>query len=67
MVDAGDPLTCELLATGEAPLLVRIETRAGHGSGKPTAMAIEEIADQWAFLVKVLEIPLNGTPGADSR
>jgi len=53
--------------SGEAPLLVRIETRAGHGSGKPTAMAIEEIADQWAFLVKVLEIPLNGTPGADSR
>ncbi len=53
--------------SGEAPVLVRIETRAGHGAGKPTSMAIEEIADQWAFLVKVLKIPLNGTPGADSR
>lgn len=53
--------------SGEAPVLVRIETRAGHGAGKPTSMAIEEIADQWAFLVKVLKIPLNGTPGAASR
>ena len=39
---------------GEAPVLIRIETRAGHGSGKPTSMIIEEIADQWAFLVKIL-------------
>ncbi len=36
------------------PVLIRIETRAGHGAGKPTAKRIEEIADQWAFLVKVL-------------
>ena len=39
---------------GAAPVLVRIETRAGHGAGKPTAKIIEEIADQWAFLVKNL-------------
>ena len=39
---------------GKAPVLIRIETRAGHGSGKPTSMIIEELADQWAFLVKVL-------------
>ena len=32
------------------PLLIRVETRAGHGAGKPTWMQIEEIADQWAFL-----------------
>jgi prolyl oligopeptidase len=32
------------------PVLVRVETRAGHGGGKPTWMRIEEIADQWAFL-----------------
>jgi prolyl oligopeptidase len=36
------------------PVLIRIETRAGHGAGKPTAKIIEEIADQFAFLVKVL-------------
>jgi len=39
---------------GEAPVMIRIETRAGHGAGKPTSKVIEEIADQWAFLVKHL-------------
>jgi prolyl oligopeptidase len=39
---------------GTAPVLARIETRAGHGAGKPTAKLIEEVADQWAFLVKTL-------------
>ncbi len=32
------------------PILVRIETRAGHGAGKPTWMRIEEVSDQIAFL-----------------
>ena len=36
------------------PVLVRIATRAGHGGGKPTSKQLEEIADQWAFLVKNL-------------
>ena len=35
---------------GEAPVLIRIDTNAGHGAGKPTDKAIEEIADKWAFL-----------------
>jgi prolyl oligopeptidase len=35
---------------GDAPVLIRIETKAGHGGGKPTAKVIEEIADEWAFL-----------------
>lgn len=35
---------------GEAPVLIRIETRAGHGSGKPTEMQIAEYADMWAFI-----------------
>lgn len=43
---------------GSAPVLIRIETKAGHGAGKPTAKIIEEITDQWAFLIKVLEIEL---------
>lgn len=34
---------------GVRPRLLRVETRAGHGSGKPTDKAIEEIADVWAF------------------
>ena len=40
--------------SGAAPTLIRIETRAGHGAGKPTDKLIEEVADQWAFLVKNL-------------
>jgi prolyl oligopeptidase len=41
---------------GDAPVLIRIETKAGHGSGKPTSKWIEEIADQWAFLAYHLEL-----------
>lgn len=35
---------------GDAPVLIRIEMNAGHGAGKPTDKAIEEIADKWAFM-----------------
>ena len=38
------------------PTLIRIETKAGHGAGKPTAKIIEEAADQYAFLVKILRV-----------
>ena len=41
---------------GEKPVLIRIETKAGHGGGKPTAKVIEELADEWAFLVRALDI-----------
>ncbi|MGZ8919914.1 MAG: prolyl oligopeptidase family serine peptidase, partial [Limisphaerales bacterium] len=41
---------------GEDPVLIRIETKAGHGAGKPTAKIIEEAADRYAFLVKTLEM-----------
>jgi prolyl oligopeptidase len=41
---------------GENPVLIRIETKAGHGAGKPTDKVIEEIADQFAFLKQVLQI-----------
>ena len=37
--------------TSERPLLVRIETRAGHGMGKPTSKLIDESADLFAFLL----------------
>ncbi|MVW54714.1 prolyl oligopeptidase family serine peptidase [Sphingomonas sp. MAH-6] len=37
---------------GPKPHLIRIETRAGHGAGKPTAKQIDEIADLWAFAAK---------------
>jgi len=40
--------------TGSAPVVIRIETKAGHGAGKPTTKIIEEIADRWAFLMRTL-------------
>jgi prolyl oligopeptidase len=35
---------------GENPVLIRIETKAGHGAGKPTSKQIEEAADIWSFV-----------------
>ncbi len=43
---------------GPDPVLIRIETKAGHGAGKPTAKIIEEQTDRWAFLVHVLHMQL---------
>jgi prolyl oligopeptidase len=42
--------------TGDAPILLRIESRAGHGGGTPVSKQIEFTADRWAFLVKTLEM-----------
>lgn len=34
---------------GEKPVLIRIETKAGHGAGKPTSKIIKEQADIWSL------------------
>ncbi len=39
---------------GNLPALIRIQTKSGHGAGKPTAMIIEETADRYAFLARAL-------------
>ena len=46
--------TLQAAQAGDAPILIRIETKAGHGAGKPTSKLIDEVADRWAFLVKTL-------------
>lgn len=46
----------QAISTGSSPLLLRVETRAGHGSGKPTAKVIDELADLYAFLFRALEL-----------
>ena len=42
------------------PVLLRVETRAGHGGNKPTWMRIEDYADQWAFAAKHLGLAAAG-------
>jgi prolyl oligopeptidase len=41
---------------GPAPILIRIETRAGHGAGKPVSKVVDEQADVYAFLLKALGV-----------
>ena len=41
---------------GDAPILLRIETRAGHGAGTPVTKQIELATDRWAYLVKTLNM-----------
>ena len=45
--------------SGQAPILIRIETRAGHGAGKPTSKIIDEKADVYAFLAEVLGVRMT--------
>jgi prolyl oligopeptidase len=46
--------TLQAAQSCDKPVMIRIETRAGHGAGKPTTKVIQEAADRWAFLVKEL-------------
>jgi prolyl oligopeptidase len=39
---------------GDAPILIRVDVKAGHGAGKPTTKLIEETADIFAFLERAL-------------
>jgi len=41
------------------PLLVRIDSKAGHGAGKPTSKVIEEYTDVWSFLFEHLGIEIS--------
>lgn len=42
--------------TGDAPVLIRIETKAGHGAGQSTAQIISAQADKWAFIFRNMGI-----------
>ncbi|MCO6511423.1 MAG: S9 family peptidase [Aridibacter famidurans] len=48
--------TLQEAQAGYAPVLIRIETDAGHGAGKPTSKIIEELADTYAFLMENLGV-----------
>ncbi len=48
--------TLQAAHAGDNPILVRIETKAGHGLGKPTTKVIEDQRDMYTFLFKVLNV-----------
>ena len=56
--------TLQAAQAGPAPVLIRIETKAGHGAGKPTEMLIAERADIFGFLVRELRITLPASFGS---
>ena len=51
--------TLQATNASDRPILIRIETKAGHGAGKPTAKVIEEQADVYGFLVKELGMKIQ--------
>jgi len=51
--------TLQAKAARKNPVLLRVETKAGHGRGKPISKKIEELTDVYAFLFKILKIPYN--------
>jgi prolyl oligopeptidase len=48
--------TLQELHTGPNPILIRVETRAGHGAGMPLSKRIEATVDQFAFMAKELHV-----------
>ncbi len=44
---------------GPAPVLIRVETKAGHGAGKPISKIIEEASDEWAFVAHNLKMDVK--------
>ena len=48
---------CRKYNTGTNPVLIRIDTKAGHGAGKSTVMVIAEQTDKWAFMFQNMGLP----------
>ena len=51
--------TLQAADTGAAPKLIRIETNAGHGAGKPTSKIIEERSDVLAFIAHTMKLDVK--------
>jgi prolyl oligopeptidase len=56
--------TLQSAQAGPTPILIRIETKAGHGAGKPTSKIIEEQADRWAFIMENMGVRPGAAPAA---
>lgn len=55
--------TAQAAQAGSAPVIIRIDTKAGHGAGKPTDKQIEEVTDRWGFLSRALHMELPAKLG----
>ena len=49
--------------SGTNPVLIRVETNAGHGAGKPTSKQIDEATDIWSFVMYNLGMPFKEPAG----
>ena len=58
--------TLQAAQAADVPTLIRIETKSGHGAGRPTSMLIDEAADRWAFLDEVLKVIADGKQVQDA-
>ncbi len=43
-------------SSGDRPILLRLESRAGHGAGKPLSKVLDELADSWTFVFSELGV-----------
>jgi prolyl oligopeptidase len=59
--------TAQAAQAGGNPVIIRIDTKAGHGAGKPTSKQIEEVADRWGFLSKALKMDAAPTVAGASE
>ncbi|MDQ3818127.1 MAG: prolyl oligopeptidase family serine peptidase, partial [Acidobacteriota bacterium] len=55
--------TLQAAQAGPAPILIRIETKAGHGAGRPISKTIDEVTDRYGFLVRALNMKLPEKKG----
>lgn len=46
---------------GDAPIVIRVDTKAGHGGGNPTDKLIADVADRMAFIVQALHVDGAGS------
>jgi prolyl oligopeptidase len=58
--------TLQAAQSCDNPVLIRIDTKAGHGAGKPTGKSIDEATDKWAFLVRVLGVTATEPPNSQA-
>jgi prolyl oligopeptidase len=45
--------------SGTNPILIRIDTKAGHGAGKPTSKLIDDATDLWSFVLWNLDVEVH--------